>query len=287
MGIPDYDNFLGIPPEHSEHENSKAVILPIPFDGTCSWLTGTSDGPQAVIDASGQVEFHDIETNCEIIKKVGIHTLPPVEARTVEQMNDTVYKVARRELELGKFVVGVGGEHSVSYGLIKAHAEKFKGLSILQLDAHTDMRDSYDGTKFSHACVMRRASDLGCQVTAVGIRAVDSSELPSLKDDHVFYAERIHGSTSWMNDVVSKLSGPVYITLDVDVFDTGLMPSTGTPEPGGLGWYEVMKLLRKVTTQCNVVGFDVVELMPRPENRAPDFAVAKLIYKFLGYKFCL
>lgn len=288
MGAPAYDNFLGIPPQFSSHQNSKAVILPIPFDGTCSWLRGTALGPQAAIDASGQVEFYDIETSSEIYKEIGIHTLPPVQASNVEQMNQAVYKAVKSELADGKFVISIGGEHSVSFGAIKAHAEKYKGLSVLQLDAHTDMRESYDGTKFSHACVMRRTSaDLGCPVTAVGIRAIDSSELPNFKMDNVFLADRIHGTTTWINDVIARLSGPVYITLDVDVFEIGLMPSTGTPEPGGLGWYDVMKLLRKVTTACNVVGFDVVELMPKAENRAPDFLVAKLIYKFLGYKFCL
>ncbi|MBN8549291.1 MAG: agmatinase [Deltaproteobacteria bacterium] len=277
-------NFLGIPPEYSAREKAKAVILPLPFDKTCSWLSGTSKGPDAIIEASMNMELFDIETRTEVYKR-GIYTAPAVHAETGEGLNAKAYLETKRHLDEGRFVIALGGEHSVSYGPIMAHAEKFKDISILQIDAHTDMRDTYEGNKFSHACIMARAKEFSKNIVQVGIRSLDQSEYANIDESKVYYAEQIHDSTDWIDSVVSKLGNNVYITIDVDAFDISIMPSTGTPEPGGLGWYQVLKLLKTVFQNKAVVGCDVVELAPTEHNRAPDFLTAKLVYKLLTYRF--
>jgi agmatinase len=180
--------------------------------------------------------------------------------------------------------VVIGGEHSVSIGAIKAQAEKHKKLTVLQLDAHSDLRDEYHGSKYNHACVMARAKEL-CQIVQVGIRSMDTCEKPRVDKRRMFFAEDIRDKRNWVNKVVSLLKGNVYVTIDLDVFDPSIMPSTGTPEPGGLLWYEVLDLLRLVFRKTNVTGFDVVEMCPNSTNKAPDFLAAKLIYKLISYKF--
>ena len=277
------NNFLGLPEEFSGYERSQTVILPIPFDKTCSWLQGTSNGPRAIIDASRNLELYDIETKSEPYRQ-GIHTLAPVSGDDSLTMNEAVHSRVRELLADGKFVVSLGGEHSVSFGTIKAHAEKHKYLSVLQLDAHTDLRDSYEGNPFSHASVMARAKEVVDRVVAVGIRSMDRNELVHVVPDNIFYAEVIREEPSWVREVVDRLTDNVYITLDVDVFDIGIMPSTGTPEPGGLSWYDVISLFKAVAQKKKIVGFDVVELMPSESNRAPDFMTAKVIYKLLAYR---
>ena len=182
-----------------------------------------------------------------------------------------------------KFVVLVGGEHSVSIGAIQAHARRFPGMSVLQLDAHSDLREEYEGSRYNHACVMARAREL-CPITQVGIRSMDISEKPSMAPGQVFFAEKIQGRTSWIDEVVARLTDRVYITIDLDVFDPSIMPSTGTPEPGGLLWYEVLALMRAVCRSRTVVGLDVVEMCPVKTNWAPEFLAAKLIFKILAYK---
>lgn len=275
-------NFLGIPAEFSSKEKAKTVILPLPFDKTCSWLSGTSKGPDAVIDASMNLELYDIETSSEPYKH-GIYTAPPVVAETGEGLNAKAYLETKRHIDEGRFVIALGGEHSVSYGPIMAHAEKFKDFSILQIDAHTDLRDSYEGNKFSHASIMARAKEFTQNIVQVGIRSMDQSELANMDASKVFFAEKIHGRTDWIPEVVEKLGENVYITIDVDAFDISIMPSTGTPEPGGLGWYDVLTLVRSVFEQRRVIGCDVVELSPTEHNRAPDFLTAKLVYKLHTY----
>jgi agmatinase len=187
-------------------------------------------------------------------------------------------------LSKDKFVVTIGGEHSVSIGAIQAHAEKVKDLGVLQLDAHADLRDEYQGSKFNHACVMARVKEF-CPVVQVGIRSMDIEEKKSPVPGSVFFAEDIHKDRSYIESVIAQLSESVYITIDLDVFDPSVMPSTGTPEPGGMLWYDVLALLRAVCKKKNVVGFDIVELCPNENNKAPDFTAAKLIYKTLAYKF--
>jgi len=187
-------------------------------------------------------------------------------------------------MEDGKFVVVIGGEHSVSIGPVKAHAQNHNDLTVLQLDAHSDLRDEYNGSKYSHACVMARVKEL-CPFLQVGIRSMDASEKKQMNKSRALFAKDIHADKNWTKKVVSKLSKTTYITIDLDVFDPSIMPSTGTPEPGGLSWYDVLSLLKTVSENSNIVGFDVVELCPDDRNKAPNFLAAKLIYKLLSYKF--
>lgn len=277
------DNFLGIPPEFSTYRNSEAVILPLPFDKTCSWLSGTSRGPRGLIEASKNLELYDIETQTEAYRR-GIFTADAIEAEDGQALNKAAYERVKELLKDEKFVISVGGEHSVSYGPIKAHAEKYPKMSVLQLDAHTDLRESYEGNPYSHACIMARAKEMVDRVVAVGIRAMDRSELVNVDSQRIFFAEHIRLTPNWIENVLAQLTDDVYITLDVDVFDIGIMPSTGTPEPGGLGWYDVITLLRAAVEQKNVVGFDIVELAPNEANPAPDFMAAKVVYKLLSYR---
>ncbi|MBU0979742.1 MAG: agmatinase [Nanoarchaeota archaeon] len=260
-------------------EGSKIAIVPVPFDGTSTWQKGADKGPEAILEASQNVELYDIETDSEVYKQ-GIYTDSPVKEDTPEKMIAAVKERVEKHTKDGKFVVVIGGEHSVSIGAIQAHAEK--KITVLQLDAHSDLRESYNGSKYSHACAMARAKE-HADIVQVGIRSMDISEKKSL--GKVFFARDIHGKKRWEDKVVEALSENVYITIDLDVFDPSIMPSTGTPEPGGLDWYEVTGLLKKVADKRNIIGFDVVELCPNPGNKSPDFLAAKLIYKALSYKF--
>ncbi|MCP4257036.1 MAG: agmatinase [Planctomycetes bacterium] len=273
-----------LPQEYSEPENAEIVIVPVAFDGTSTWVKGADKGPAAMIDASVNMELYDIETDSEVYKK-GIFTEETTGGDiTTKEMIDVVNETTRYYLEINKFVVVIGGEHSVSIGSIKAHAKHFKNLTVLQLDAHADLREEYNGSKYNHACVMARTKEL-CPIVQVGIRSMDSSEKESMDKASVFFAKDIYNKTDWIKKVIPKLSKNVYITIDLDVFDPSIMPSTGTPEPGGLLWYEVLELLKTVSEKKNLVGFDVVELCPDGRNMAPAFMAAKLIYKLLSYKF--
>jgi agmatinase len=284
-------NFGNLKRRFSDYKNSRIVILPVPFEKTSSWLRGSAKGPDAIIDASKNLEFYDIETGSEVYRE-GIHTASAITSSNSVEMINKVYGRARTLLNDSKFIVLLGGEHTVSLGSIKAHAEHYPELSILHLDAHTDRRDSYEGNRYNHACVMARAIEiLGARgrgqkqsIISVGIRSMDSSELPYIDKRKIFYASDIKKHREWVKKVTKELSDNVYVTIDMDVFDPSIVPSTGTPEPGGLDWYEVMGLLRTLSLKKRVVGFDVVELRPS-ENRAPDFLAAKLIYTFLSYVF--
>ncbi len=235
------------------------------------------------MNASKHLELYDIETGSEVSVN-GIHTAGKVSGLTPEIMVRNVYQKTSKLLADNKYTVVIGGEHTVSLGTIKAHVECFDNVSILHLDAHTDMRDTYEGTTYSHACVMARAKEVTDKIVSVGIRSMDSSELKNITSTNIFYASDIRKSKTWIHNVTKKLSDNVYLTIDLDVFDPSIMPSTGTPEPGGLGWYEVIDLLEHVSKKKNIVGFDVVELCPS-NNAAPDFLAAKLIYKVLSLKF--
>lgn len=277
-------NFGGLSARYSNYRNSKIAVLPVPFDKTSSWIKGSDKGPDAIINASRNIELYDIETDSEVYKK-GIHTAKAVKAVNGRTLAAKVQKQVSTLLNDDKFVVVLGGEHTVSLGTIQAHSACFKDISILHLDAHSDMRDSYEGDKFSHACIMARVKEITPDIISVGIRSTDTSELKNINKKNTFYASYIHHSKDWIKKVVKKLSGNVYISIDLDVFDSSIMPSTGTPEPGGLGWYDVLDLLESVSKHRNVIGFDVVELCPTKHNMAPDFLAAKLIYKLLSFKF--
>lgn len=275
--------------QYTALENASIVILPIPYDETSTWIKGADKGPQAILEASYNMEFYDIETQTEVYRQ-GIYTAPAVtEKASPEKMVAAVKAATTQYLDQGKFVVPIGGEHSVSIGAIQAFAEKFDELTILQIDAHTDLRPTYMGSANNHACVMARAREVA-KIVQVGIRSMDRSELAYVEDGQVFYAhdicrQRGH-SNQWQHEVIKQLTGNVYITIDLDGFDPAIVPSTGTPEPGGLLYYEVLDLLKMVGEQVNIVGFDVVELCPNEQSKASDFLAAKLIYQLLSYQFC-
>ena len=277
-------NFGGIPPKYDNLEKAKVVILPVPYDGTSTWIKGADKGPDAILEASANMELYDIETNSEVYKK-GIFTAPAVsEAQSPEKMTEAVYAASLQYVTAKKFLVTLGGEHSISVGAIQAYAETYPNLTVLQFDAHSDMRPEYEGSRFNHACAMSRAVEM-CPIVQVGIRSMDVDEKKYIHPDRIFYAENRHRETDWMHKALDLLSENVYITIDLDVFDPSIMPSTGTPEPGGLLWHEVLDMIRLVNSKCNIVGFDVVELCPNTINKAPNFLAAKLIYKILSYKY--
>jgi agmatinase len=276
-------NFGGLSEQFSNYNNAKIAVLPVPFDKTSTWMKGADKGPSAILEASMNMELYDIETDTEVYTK-GSFTEKEINAHDSLPMISEVYKKVRKLISDNKFVVTLGGEHTVSIGSIRAYSEAFGSIDILQLDAHADMRNSYNGNEYSHACFASRAKDLADNVVSVGIRSMDSTELENIDKNKIIYAAEIHTSDNWIQKVVNQLSAKVYISIDLDVFDPGVMPSTGTPEPGGLNWYQVVRLLKEVSNHKDIIGFDVVELCPS-QNKAPDFLAAKLIYKLLGYNF--
>lgn len=277
-------NFTDLPAKYSTLDSSKIVIVPVAFDGTSTWIKGADKGPQAIIDASGNLEYYDIETDSEVYRH-GIYTDEFIREKSCpRKLANKVESVVNAHLKNDKFVVLLGGEHSVSIGSIYAHAKYFTDLSILQLDAHSDMRQEYEGSPFNHACVMARAREV-CPVVQVGIRSMDIAEREYVDEDNLFLAEKIHNHGEWHDNAINKLSSRVYITVDLDVFDPSAMPSTGTPEPGGLGWYQVLEFLKKVIENREMVGFDVVEHCPNEYDKSSDFLAAKLVYKLLSYQF--
>lgn len=277
-------NFADIPPQFATKEQAAVVVLPVPYDGTSTWVKGADKGPAALIEASCNMELFDIETESEVFRQ-GIFTAPDVtESSSPQKMMESVYQQVKHYLTAGKMVVTVGGEHSVSTGAIKAYTEKYGELTVLQLDAHTDLRPEYEGSIYNHACVMSRVKEW-CPVVQVGIRSMDKDELQYVDNDRIFYAGHLQNNTEWMDKAIALMTENVYITFDLDVLDPSIMPSTGTPEPGGLLWYETLQFLKKVAQKKHIAGFDVVELCPNPTNKAPDFLAAKLVYKILTYSF--
>jgi len=277
-------NYGDLPKQYCEESTAKVVVLPIPYDGTSTWVKGADKGPEALLEASANMELYDIESDSEIYK-IGIYTAPAVKVKkSPEAMVDAVKAKADEYIDKGKFLVSLGGEHSVSIGVIQAHAAKFKNLSVLQIDAHTDLRSSYEGSKNNHACVMARAKEL-CPIVQIGIRSMDVGEKENLDASRVFWAHKIVNCDKWMDEAINLLTENVYLTIDLDGFDPSIMPSTGTPEPGGLQWYPTLEFLKKLIERKNLVGFDVVELCPNPKERSSDFLASKLLYKILTYKF--
>jgi len=277
-------NYGGLSGDFCQFETAKVVVLPVPYDGTSTWLKGADKGPAAILEASENMELYDIETDSEV-HKIGIHTTEEITVKSSpEEMVDAVYKRVLQLYRKKKFPVVIGGEHSVSIGAIKASFEQFEDLTVLQFDAHADMRQEYEGSAYNHACVMARASEMG-PVVQVGIRSMSVEEREDIQPDRIFYADRLRDNKSFMFDLLNKLTKNVYITIDLDVFDPSVMPSTGTPEPGGMRWYAMIETLQRVSEHTNIVGFDVAELSPNKNNKAPDFLAAKLIYQLLTYKF--
>lgn len=283
-------NFGGIDEEkYSSADNARVLVLPVSYEGTVSFGAGTGAGAMAIVDASRNMELYEEETDAEVYK-IGIHTLDEFKPRKnpAETMN-ALYERSKELLKKDKFLCMLGGEHSVSAPVIRAHAEKFHNLSVLQIDAHADLRDSYDGTKHSHASIMARVvKDLRVPSVQVGIRSISAEEIRSLEEGlptKIFWAKNIAGKTNWINEAIDSLTENVYLTIDIDGLDPSIMPTTGTPEPGGLGWYETLTLIRKLAKKRRVVGMDLVEYAYKENQDAPAFLCAKLIYKSLAYIF--
>jgi len=274
--------FLGLPPEYSNPERAEVAILPVPYDGTSTWKKGADRGPEALLEASQQVELYDIETRSEVWRR-GIATLDPVVcAGPPEELVELVDKRVGGILDRSQLPVVLGGEHSVTIGAVQAAADRFDDLTVLQLDAHADTRESYEGSAFNHACVMARARERS-SILQVGIRSLDATELAALNPDRVFFAHTLsEENREWMDEVVEQLTERVYLTIDLDAFDPSLLPATGTPEPGGLSWSMVNELVRRVACKRQVVGFDVVELLPAAGQHASEFLAAKLVYRVLS-----
>lgn len=276
--------FTGLDIENNTFESASILLQSIPYDGTSTWGKGADRGFEAFLNASEHMETYDIETNSEVYKK-GIHIVDPILAdSSPEGVYEAVYNNTKELLKTDKFLTFFGGEHSISIGILKAFYEAYPDITILQLDAHTDLRTEYEGSPYNHACALHEASK-NANLIQVGIRSMDSSELPHFNREKCYLAEEMYGTTDWMKDSLSKMTNRVYITLDLDVFDPSIMPSTGTPEPGGMDWNTVIRYLRKVFNQKDVLGFDIVELAPIEGLNAPDFLAAKLYYKMLSYKF--
>ncbi len=282
-------NFLGLS-DNCGFDESSVVVLPAPYERTVSFGTGTSRGPNSIISASRSLELYDEELDCEPCE-VGIHTLPEIEFDIAPQrMVETLYEISREVISRDKFLITLGGEHSITNGPLRAHKDFNEKFSVLSIDAHCDLRYTYEGTKYSHACVMRRALELGVNVVEVGVRSLSLEESRFIKDTdaiRVLYASYLRESepTEFVSEILQSLGEKVYITVDVDGFDPSIIPSTGTPEPGGLDWYQVIHILKSVFKEKKVIGMDVVELAPVSGIVAPSVLVAKLVYKSIGYRF--
>jgi agmatinase len=276
--------FGDFPNKYADPLTAKVAILPVPYDGTSTYIKGADKGPIALIEASPNMEMYDIKTGTEVYKQ-GIYVEDPLKGfNTPDEMVNSVEDKVSELIEKGKFVTLIGGEHSVSIGSIKAFAKKYGNISVLQLDAHSDLRDEYEHSKYNHACVMSRAKEVA-NIVQVGIRSMDSSELKNMNKNNVFFAKDIYNNKKWIKKAISKLGKKVYLTIDLDVFDPSLFPSTGTPEPGGLFWYDVVEFMEELFKQREVIGLDLVELCPNEQNKSSDFIASKLLYTLLTYKF--
>ena len=276
--------FGGISESLADYKFAEILLQSIPYDGTSTWIKGADKGFDAFIEASENMELYDIETDSEVYKK-GIHILDEIsENSSPEKAFKAVYQKTKELLKSNKYLTFFGGEHSISIGIIKAFYEKYNNLTVVQLDAHADLRASYLDSPFNHACALYDASK-NTNLIQIGIRSMDISEKENMDFSNVFFAEEMYQNNSWMEKSISKMTNDVYITLDLDVFDPSIMPSTGTPEPGGMLWNEIIIFLNKLFNEKNVVGFDIVELAPIENIVAPNYLVAKLYYKMLSYKF--
>ncbi|MBC7745544.1 MAG: agmatinase [Flavobacterium sp.] len=284
-------NFLGIQDEAlCNYQDSKVVIQAIPYEHTSSYLAGSAKGPDAIIKASQFVEFYDEELDVETLNHVGICTIAPldfsgkVDAAAVQFIDEQTTKL----INDGKFVVSLGAEHTVTLGFVKAHLKKYKDLTVLQIDAHSDLRESYQGNNYSHASVMARVHEMGINICQAGIRALCIEEADLIKNSvniHTAYAHQIRLNPNWIKELILSMTDNVYITIDADGFDPSIMPAVGTAEPNGLFWNEILDLLRTVCKERNVIGFDIVECAPIEGSILSEYTLAKLAYRLLGYVF--
>lgn len=280
------DNFLGLLESDADYEKARYAVLPIPYDATVSFQTGTRKGPRAIITASQQVELFDDEYGREFCDS-GVATLTPVGVNLSDPkaMHEDIYQTARKVVRDGKFLIGLGGEHSITSGLVRAVMGKHKKLSVLQIDAHADLRDSYEGTPYSHASAMRRVLDLGASVVPVGIRNYSLEEHRFMQKNKFrpFSVRETRENSDWMMQAIDSLQENVYVTIDIDGFDPAYAPGTGTPEPGGLDWFQVTDLLKATAMARRIVAADVVEVSPLPGSAQTEFLAAKLIYKLIAH----
>jgi agmatinase len=266
------------------YDESQIIIIPVPYDATSTYLKGADRGPAAILEASVALEFYDIETASEAYRK-GIFTLPPViSGSDPAELTEAVYRTVSRVFADKRFPVVIGGNHTVSIGAFRAASEMFSDLTILQLDAHADLRPVYEGSHLNHACAALRAMEYA-PLVQVGVRSMAAEEIRFVDDKRIFYAHELWTDKSLYTKALGLLTGNVYVTVDLDVFDPSLMPSTGTPEPGGPDYRELMSFLREVAGRRNIIGFDVVELCPSDINKAPDYVAAKIVYQLLSYRF--
>jgi agmatinase len=276
--------YAGIPEEYSKLESSKIVLIPVPYDGTSTWQKGADKGPEAFLNASENMELYDIETGTEVYQQ-GVYLADAItENSSPEAMVDAVHQATKKYIKRNKFVTSFGGEHSISIGTIRAFNECFDNLTVVQLDAHADLRKEYHGSKCNHACALYEASQ-NTNLLQIGIRSMDVMETTVMDTEKTYFAHEMAIDDTWMDSAIDQMTDNVFITIDLDVFDPSIMPSTGTPEPGGLLWYETLDFLKQVFAEKNVVGFDIVELCPNKIERSSDFLAAKLYYKMLSYKF--
>jgi agmatinase len=285
------DNFLGLPAPHSLFQRAAVLILPIPFEATVSYGQGTVHGPAAIIEASKQVELYDREFDREPALEYGIHTLPALDVSSdPAEAVATIARATAAAVRTGKLVIGLGGEHTISVGYGRGLLQALGGpLTLVQIDAHSDLRHEYEASLYSHACIARRlAEESGfAQVLQLGIRSVCREEVDFARAHpeqvRVWYSEAVHAG-DWQPELVARLQGRrVYLTIDVDGLDPAIVPATGTPEPDGLTWPETLAIVRTVAQAATIVGIDCVELAPAPGQHAADFAVAKLLYKTISY----
>lgn len=278
--------YAGIPDSYATSEKSKIVLIPVPYDGTSTWKKGADKGPDAFLAASENMELYDIETDSEVYKQ-GVFLSPPVtENSSPEAMVAAVAEKVKSYLNRNKFVTLFGGEHSISIGSIRAFSKFYENLTVVQIDAHADLRQSYEGSTCNHACALYEASQT-THLIQVGIRSMEHNEKSVMNLDNVFFAHEMESDEYWIEQAIERMTDNVYITFDLDALDPSILPATGTPEPGGMLWYETLAFLREVFKEKNVVGFDIVELCPEPALYASDFLAAKLYYKMLSYKFHL
>lgn len=276
--------YAGIPQKYAALETSKIVLIPVPYDGTSTFQKGADKGPDAFLHASENMELYDIETESEVYKQ-GIFLADPVtEKSSPEAVVEAVHRVTKEHIIKNKFVTIFGGEHSISIGTIRAFNECFDNLTVLHIDAHADLRKEYQDSKCNHACAVYEASQT-TNLIQVGIRSMDIAETRVMDPEKTWFALDMVKDEYWMDNVIEALGDNVFITFDLDALDPSIMPSTGTPEPGGLFWYETLDFLKQVFAERNVVGFDIVELCPNAADKSSDFLAAKLYYKMLSYKF--
>ncbi len=274
-------NFGGIEENLSAYKSSPVVVLPVPYDATSTWIRGADRGPDAILEASANMELYDIQTNSEVYLK-GIHTAEPVGLTSdPQEMVTEVESAVTGILGDKKLPVIIGGNHSVSIGAIRACAKHFGQITVLQLDAHTDLRPEYEGSPLSHASIMARAAEVA-DIVQVGIRSMCTDELPFLQPGRIFYAHDISGRSDWFESAGALIKSPVYLTIDLDVFDPSVLPSTGTPEPGGMLYYEVYRFLEYIIRHHRIIALDVVELCPNTAEKSSDFLASKLIYQLIS-----